>query len=232
MEVSVVEKWLKLDRLSSLCGDYDHGNSYSSGSGYGCGYGSFFDNGSGYGDGTGCGYSFNDGHGYSYGYSYKASTYGYGYNCGIKEFNNEKVYVIDDTQTIIKKIKGPLAKGYILQQDFTLKPCYIVKGQGYFAHGETVKEAREALQSKIFKNMNTDEAINKFISIFKKGRKYSAKEFYEWHYYLTGSCEMGRKSFMQDHDITFDDKLTVEEFIALCENFYGGKVIKELKERF
>lgn len=180
---------------------------------------------SGYGDGSGSG----SGYGYGYGSGY-GDGYGDGY--GIKEINNMTVWDVDCVQTIITNIKGNLAKGFILQGDLSLKPCFVVKGQGYFAHGETVKEAREALQSKIFENMDTDEAIDKFIDTFENGKKYSAKDFYEWHHYLTGSCEMGRKSFMQNHDITFEDKLTVNEFIELCENSYGGDIITQLKERW
>ena len=187
------------------------------GSGYGSGYGPGSGSGSGYGSGSGSGYGYGSGSGYGY---------------GIKEFNNMKVFMVDDVQTIITSIKGCLAKGFILQKDLTLKPCFVVKGQGYFAHGETVKDARQALQDKIFENMDTDEAIDKFLEKFKKGRKYTAKDFYEWHHILTGSCEMGRKSFMQDHDITFEDKLTVNEFIELCENSYGGDIITQLKERW
>ena len=37
---------------------------------------------------------------------------------------------------------------------------------------------------------------------------------------------------MRDKNITFYDIYTVDEFIALCENSYGGKIIKELKERW
>ena len=40
------------------------------------------------------------------------------------------------------------------------------------------------------------------------------------------------KTFMRDKNVTFDDTYTVDEFIALCENSYGGKIIKELKERW
>ena len=79
------------------------------------------------------------------------------------------------------------------------------------------------------------EANDYSISYFydrNKNKKYPAENFYEWHHYLTGSCEMGRKSFMQDRNITFDDMYTVDEFITLCENSYGGEIIKELKERW
>ena len=80
--------------------------------------------------------------------------------------------------------------------------------------------------------MDTEEAIERFLSIFEKEKKYPTKDFYEWHHYLTGSCEMGRRSFMQDRNITFDDMYTVDEFIALCEDSYGSETIKELKERW
>ncbi len=150
----------------------------------------------------------------------------------MKMFNDMTIYKIDSVETIITNIKGNLAKGFILQRDLTLTPCFVVKGSGYFAHGETVKAAREALQEKIFENMDTEEAIGKFLDTFKPNTKYTAKEFYEWHHYLTGSCEMGRKSFMQDHDIDFDTALTVDEFIDLCRDDYGGEIIKQLEERW
>lgn len=160
------------------------------------------------------------------------SGYGSGYGDGIKSFDGKAVYLIDSVQTIISTIKGNLAKGFVLNSDFTLSPCYVCKGDGYFAHGETLKEARQALQEKIFDNMDTDEAIERFLSTFEKEKKYPAKVFYDWHHYLTGSCEMGRKSFMRDRNVTFDDVYTVDEFIALCENSYGGEVINELKEKW
>jgi len=183
----------------------------------------------GYGDGYGSGDGSGDGSGYGSG---SGDGDGDGYGDGIKVFNNMPVYKIDGIQTIITNIKGALAKGFILQNDLTLTPCFVVKGSGYFAHGETVKEARQALQSKMFENMDTDEAIDKFIDTFKKGKKYPCKDFFDWHHYLTGSCEMGRKSFMQDNNITFDDSFTVDEFIDLCEDAYGGEIIKQLKKRW
>lgn len=157
---------------------------------------------------------------------------GSGYGSGIKEFNNMRVYNIDSILTIISNIHGNLAKGYILHDNFVLTKCYIVKGHGYFAHGVTVEKAREALQHKIFANMDTDATIDRFTKEFMDGVLYSAKRFYEWHHYLTGSCEMGRMAFMADHGISMGDKLTVSDFIKLCENSYGGNIIKQLKERY
>ena len=147
-------------------------------------------------------------------------------------FDGKSVYLIDGIPTIITHIKSSCARGFILNEDFTLKPCYLVKGNGYFAHGKTLKEAIESLREKIFENMDSEEAIKKFVEKFKKGKKYKGTEFFEWHHYLTGSCLMGRESFVKNHGLSLDDEFTVDEFIKVCENDYGGEVIKELKEKW
>lgn len=141
-----------------------------------------------------------------------------------------KVYSIDDVATIIKHVSHGIARGYILQNDLTLKLCYIAKGNGYFAHGETAKKAVEALQDKIYENMDTEESIQEFLKAFSVNKKYPAKDFYIWHHRLTGSCKMGRNQFVAEHGIDLqNDMFTVSEFIKLTENSYGGKVIQELK---
>ena len=223
MEDIKILEWIK----NNFGYGYDYGNIYGSGSGSGDGSGYVYGYGPGFGYVYGSGSGSGDGSGYVYGYGY-----GSGFDDGVKSYDGKTVHLIDDVQTIISTIKGNLAKGFILNSDLSLSPCYICKGNGYFAHGETLKEAKKALQEKILENMNTDETIERFLSTFEKNKKYPTKDFYDWHHYLTGSCEMGRKSFMQDRNITFDDMYTVDEFITLCENSYGGEIIKELKERW
>lgn len=156
---------------------------------------------------------------------------GSGYDWGIKMFDGKVVYQVDGVPTIIEKVMLSLAKGYILNNDFTLTPCRIAKGNGYFAPGKTCKEAQKALQAKIFENMDAEQTIDKFIETFKKGEKYPGHMFYEWHHYLTGSCAMGRDSFVHNHGINLDDMYTVDEFIELCKDDYGGEIIKQLSER-
>ena len=231
MEDIKILEWIKNN--SDFNDRYGENYSYSDGCGSGGGYDSGYSDGSGYGSGDGSGDGTDCGYGLCRSNSHDSDS-GFGYVCGysIKSFNSKIVYLIDNVETIISDIKGNLAKGFILNVDFSLSPCYICKGNGYFAHGETLKEAKESLRKKIFENMDTDETIEHFLSTFEKEKKYSARDFYEWHHYLTGSCEMGRKSFMQDRNITFGDMYTVDEFITLCENSYGGEIIKELKERW
>ncbi len=218
-----------------------YGNGYGNGNGYGYGYGNGNGNGNGNGygnaggNGGGYGYGYGGGNGYGYGYGdgYGGGNgNGYGNGGGIKSINGYDVYRVDDTPTIFTHIHGNVAKGYILEQNVILKPCYTVKGNGYFAHGETLREAQKALEEKIIDNMDIDEKINLFKENFPDvNKKYAVKDFYQWHHNLTGSCEMGRKSFANSHRIDIDnDVMTVNEFIALTENAYCGEIIKELKE--
>ena len=211
--MEAIKEWLNNNRGS---GD---GSGSGSGSGYGDGSGS--GSGSGYGDGSGSG----DGYGSGYG-----DGYGSGY--GINSFNGMPVFRIDSVPTIITRVKGAVAKGFILNDDFTTTPCFVVKGHGYFAHGETIKKASASLQEKIFENMDTEEAIEMFMEKFKQGEKYTGHEFFEWHHYLTGSCLMGRESFVKNKGLNLDDEFTVDEFIEVCENDYGSEIIKQLKEKW
>ena len=71
--------------------------------------------GDGYGDGSGDGSGYGDGYGYGYGSGY-----------GIKRINGEDVYIIGGVQTIIKSLRGNVAKGFILNSDCSLEPCYVV----------------------------------------------------------------------------------------------------------
>ena len=212
---------------------------FGDGSGYGYGYGSGY--GSGYGDGDGYGYGSGSGYGYGSGYgsgsgfgSGSGSGYGSGSGdggSGIKSMNNMKIHIIDGIPTIISKLKNNIAKGFILQKDLALTPCYVIKSGNCFSHGETIHKARESLEIKLFQNMNVDEKIELFIKNFNFNEQYPAKEFYDWHNKLTGSCEMGRTIFCKNNGIDIEkDNMTVKEFIELTEDDFGGSVIKKIKE--
>ena len=205
---------------------YGYGDGDGDGSGYGDGYGSGDGDGdgSGYGDGDGDGSGYGDGDG-------DGSGYGSGY--GIKSLNGKPVYIIDDTPTIIESIKANYAKGFTLQSDLTLKPCFIAKVGYCFAHGETLKEALDDATSKYSQNMPIEERINLFKETFDYSKAYPAKEFFKWHNTLTGSCEFGRRSFCQERGIDIEkDELSVEKFIGLTINSYGSDIIRQLKESY
>ena len=213
---------------------YGYGYGYGSGDGYGSGYGS----GYGYGDGSGYGYGSGDGYGDGYGYG---SGYGYGDGSGsgsgsgsgygVKEVNGDTVYIVDDVLTIIKSVRDNIAQGFILQRDLTLTPCYVVKEQNRFAHGETLHDALSALQEKLYDDSTEEERIEAFRNKFPDyDMPYSNRDLFAYHHVLTGSCRMGRESFCKDKGIDLDGSTTVREFIELTKDSYGGDVICKLPE--
>ena len=193
--------------------------SVNSGYGYGSGYG----DGSGSGSGDGSGSGSGDGSGYGSGYG---SGSGYGY--GIKSFNRETVYQIDGVNTLIRFVRGNTAHGAIVNVDLTTAPCYIVKQGNLFAHGETLREAMEALREKLFEDMPEDKRIDAFLRETDREKTYPTQYFYDWHHRLTGSCDMGRKQFARDHGVDLEHgMMTLTEFLELTKNAYGGDVIRK-----
>ena len=183
------------------------------GSGYGSGDGSGYGDGSGSGSGDGFGYGFGDG-------------------SGIKSFNGEQVFRIDGVNTLIHSVRGNTAHGAIVNDGLTLTQCYIVKQDGFFAHGETLREAMEALRDKLFEDMPEDDRIEMFLSETDRGKTYPTQYFYDWHHRLTGSCDMGRKQFARDHGVDLEHgMMTLTEFLELTKDAYGGNVIRKVIDR-
>lgn len=222
------------------CGS-GYGFSYCDGSGSGSGDSAGYGDGSSYGKGCGSGYgscmNFGNGRGQGCGLSYNynlesGSFYGgiLNYNNSLNSINGKQVYIVDGILTTISHIHGNIAKGTIVNNNLTETPCYIVKEGIYFAHGNSLAEANAALQDKLFEEMSAEERIAEFWKCHKKGVKYPTKDFFEWHHKLTGSCLMGRQQFAKDHNIDLEGEMTVEEFITLTKNSFGGDIIKRLEE--
>ncbi len=214
-----------------------YGSGYGSGSGYGYGFGSGDGDGDGYGDGSGYGYGDGDGSGYGSGNgSGSGSGSGYGDGDGmLKEWMGQHVYSIDGVATLIDSVHGNYAKGRILKKDLTTETCFIAKVEGrYFAHGETLRKAMADAMSKAFEDLPEGERIDKFVAEYPdKNIVAKNADLFAWHNRLTGSCEMGRRAFAKEHDIDVENgSMTVENFIKLTINSYGGETIEKLKERY
>ena len=102
---------------------------------------------------------FDSGEGSGFGFD---SGFGFGSGDGVKEVNGDTVYIVDGVQTIIKSVRDNIAQGFVLQNDLTLKPCYIVKEQCMFAHGDTLHDAFTALQEKLYDDSTEEERIEAF----------------------------------------------------------------------
>ena len=199
------------------------------GSGYGRGYGSGYGSGDGSGDGSGhgSGYGRGDGSGNGWG-----NGWGYGYK--ILKHNGEDVYYVDGMPTIITHINGTYAKGYTVGEDCQLTKCFIAKDEytNKFAHGSTLRKAVEALQEKVYQDVSEEERLQAFRNAFKPDEKYKGTEFFKWHNILTGSCLFGREQFVKNKGLDLNAEYTVQEFIGIVENDYGGEIIQKLKEGY
>lgn len=205
------------------------GSGISKGSGFGCGLGYT----SGYKNGKGDGYGCALGSGFL-----KGDGNGCGGNTifggGLKSYNGNRVYRIDNVDTIIYTVKGDYAMGAIVAPDLTLNPCYIAKGKGMFAHGRTLRFAQASLLDKIQSNQTEEERIAGFKETFPEYDKhYPASLLFEWHHKLTGSCRMGREEFCRNHGIDIqNDTFTVREFVKLTKDEYKGDIIKKIPYQY
>ena len=210
---------------------YDAGKSYGYGEGfgYGSGYGYVYDAGKSYGYGDDHGYG--DGNGTGAG-SGAGDGAGYG-DGGIKELNGDNVHLIDGIQTIIKSVRGNIAQGFILKNDLTLQPCYIVKEQNYFAHGDTLHDAFTSLREKLYDDSTEEERIEAFVKEFPDyDTPYPNRDLFAYHHVLTGSCRMGRESFCKNKGINLDGSTTVRDFVSLTKDSYGSETIRMLPQAY
>lgn len=248
MEILNIQQWI--ENGSDFGSGYGFGSGSGTGDGSGAGYGSGFGgsacdydgSGDGSGDCAGFGNVFGGGSGAGYGSgsgdsdgSGDCDVFGGGSGAGdgadIKFFCGSPVYLIDRIPTIITAVFGSYAKGYILETCLTLTPCYIAKRESHFAHGKTLSEAVAAVAEKAFEDMPEEDRIAQFWKFHQKGVKYPARDLYDWHHRLTGSCEMGRNTFAAEHGIDLNsDMFTVAEFVELCGKSYGGEIIRKLAE--
>lgn len=139
------------------------GDGFGDGSGFGFGDGSSDGDGFGFGDGLGSGSGSGDGDGYGSGSgsgygsgSGSGDAFGSGFGSGISQINGRTVYQINGVETILTNIKGNVAKGYVLRSDLSLASCYVAKGHNMFAHGITIQKAVDALQEKIFQEIDAE----------------------------------------------------------------------------
>ena len=103
-----------------------------------------------------------------------------------------------------------------------------------FAHGDTAHQAAQDANNKYLQGIPEEERIKAFIESYpNRSEKYPASDLFEWHNILTGSCRMGRENFCNERGINIEeDSFTIEEFIQLTENSYGGNIIKKLKDKY
>ena len=217
----------KIRKFLTISGSYDGGDSCGYGFDETCGYGGGYSYGEGYRSGRGHGAVYNED------YKFEPSTNGYGcgnsYGCGLKSINGHAVHIIDNTLTIITSVHNNIAKGFVVRTDLQLIPCYIVRDGDMFAHGETLRNAFDSLQEKLYNDSTEEERIEAFKKKFPEyDVKYSNRDLFIYHHVLTGSCKIGRETFVANRGLSLDGETSIREFVELTKDSYGSEIIKRL----
>ena len=113
----------------------------------------------------------------------------------------------------------------------TLRDCWIAKRGGFFAHGDTLHAAVEAVEAKWMENRPLDERIAEFAKTHPAlDEEYG--DLFEWHHVLTGSCEFGRRQWCEEHGYKPTDSITLRTFLTETVGNYGGDVIRRVAKGY
>ena len=132
-------------------------------------------------------------------------------------FQDGKYIKVDGIFTEVISKKGNVYKVKHLNNE---KEFFIVgDGDGNFAHGNTIKDAKDDLIFKItnrnieeFKNLKLDSVLN-------------FKDAVECYRVITGACSFGTKDFVKTNNIEEKD-YSIKEIIELTEGYYGNEIFK------
>ena len=109
----------------------------------------------------------------------------------------------------------------------TLRDCWIAKRGNFFAHGDTLHAAVEAVEAKWMENWSLDERIAEFMKTHPAlDEEYG--DLFDWHHVLTGSCEFGRRQWCEEHGYKPTDSITLRTFLTETAGDYGGDVIRRV----
>jgi len=138
------------------------------------------------------------------------------YKIKILTFNIGKYILVDGIFTEVLQKRGNVYKVKKINEP---KEFYLVsnKEETFFAHGDTLKKAKEDLEFKI-------------ISETIKNSPIKADTVIDMKYYrlITGACEIGVKNFIETHDLKASYK--AKDLLPILEksNAYGLSKFKSL----
>ena len=94
------------------------------------------------------------------------------------------------------------------------KDSYVVYRNGFFSHGNTIKEAKESLAYKI-SDRDTGEYLD-----WKLDKEYTRVELVQAYRKITGACEAGVRGFIKSNNVP--SKATLREAFKITKGAYGS----------
>ena len=97
----------------------------------------------------------------------------------------------------------------------------VTDGHGKYAHGTTIREAKQDLMYKI---ANRDKSEYEHLNL---DSELTFEEAIECYRVITGACSFGTKDFVENHLTEKKEKYTIREMIALTDGRYGNKTFED-----
>jgi len=132
----------------------------------------------------------------------------------------DKYIKADGIFTEIISVRGGVFR---VKELFKEKVFYLVTdGNGRYAHGDSLSEAREDLIYKLNSDVNKDDFKN-----LKLTDKLSFEQAVSCYRAITGACSFGVKDFVERNKINKKEKYSVTEIINLTKGEFGSEVLQE-----
>jgi hypothetical protein len=133
-------------------------------------------------------------------------------------WQNEKYIMVDGIFTEVVSKRGNVWK---VKKVNTKNEFYLISDGEKYAHGNTLKEAKEDLIFKIGNRTKEDYKGLKLDSVL------SIEEGIQCYRVITGACSFGVKDFMQNRMKDKKKEYSISEIIEMTEGEYGGNTFKK-----
>jgi hypothetical protein len=133
-------------------------------------------------------------------------------------WQNEKYIKVDGIFTEVLNKKGNVWK---VKKVNTKKEFYLISDGEKYAHGDTLKEAKQYLIFKIGNRTKEDYKGLKLDSVL------SLEDGIICYRVITGACSFGVKDFMQNRMKNKKKEYSISEIIEMTEGEYGGNTFKK-----
>ena len=138
-------------------------------------------------------------------------------------WKNGKYILVDG---IFREVEWKKGKVYKLKNIYcSNRDLFLVTdGKGTYAHGLTIKEAKEDLFYKISRNINSYKSL-------KLNSKLSYEKAIECYRAITGACKYGVQNFIETNNIK-SKSYTIKEIIKITKNQYRNDIFKKFFKKY
>lgn len=184
------------------------------------------------GSGTAPGAGFNENAGSAYAGKVGRTTYTNGR--GIKSFNGQTVYYINNQPVIIHSLhQEQYARVSIINNDLTLSESYLARIEDIIDTGSNLHDAYKEVYLKSVKEKDEDERIQTFIELYPDPEsEILGLDFMKWHNVLTDACKSGQLRFIESQNLDVNKKYSIKFLVKLTRRAYNPAVMQKIITKY